>query len=169
MPPTSERPPAARVLKPVIGPRLRGLLAVAFTLFGLLAVNSFYLASVTVLEELSGDLYQDFFYQIMFLLHLVLGLLIVVPGVVFGALHLRNAWPRPNYRAVRAGLALYVTVLLMLISGLALTRFDFFSLKDPGCTWRRLCWRSGSSYCTAWRARESVMDGESSGARRPFC
>jgi tetratricopeptide (TPR) repeat protein len=131
MPPTSEQPAAARVLKPVIGPRLRGLLAVAFTLFGLLAVNGFYLASVTVLEELSGDLYQDFFYQIMFLLHLVLGLFIVVPGVVFGALHLRNAWPRPNYRAVRAGLALYVTVLLMLISGLALTRFDFFSLKDP--------------------------------------
>jgi hypothetical protein len=131
MPPTSEQPAAARVLKPVIGPRLRGLLAVAFTLFGLLAVNGFYLASVTVLEELSGDLYQDFFYQIMFLLHLVLGLFIVVPGVVFGALHLRNAWPRPNYRAVRAGLALYITVLLMLISGLALTRFDFFSLKDP--------------------------------------
>ena len=32
-----------------------------------------------------------------------MGLLIIVPAVVFGALHLRNAWPRPNYRAVRAG------------------------------------------------------------------
>jgi tetratricopeptide (TPR) repeat protein len=128
---TSERPSPPRILPPVIGPRLRRLLAIAFALFGLLAVNSLYLVSVTVAEELSGALYQDFFYQVMFLLHLLLGLLIVLPAVVFGALHLRNAWPRPNYRAVRAGLALYITVLLMLITGLVLTRFDFFSLKDP--------------------------------------
>jgi tetratricopeptide (TPR) repeat protein/cytochrome b561 len=131
MPPAADRAPVGRALPPVVGPRLSRLLKVAFLLFGLLAVNSLYLASVTLVEELSGDLYQDFLYQVMFLLHLVLGFLIILPAVIFGALHLRNAWPRPNYRAVRAGLALYLTVLLLLISGLALTRFDFFSLKDP--------------------------------------
>ena len=131
MPSASDPVETRRALPPVVGPRLRRLLKAAFVLFGLLAVNSLYLASVTVVEELSGDLYQDFLYQIMFLLHLLLGLLIILPAVVFGALHLRNAWPRPNFRAVRAGLALYLTVLLLLISGLALVRFDFFSLKDP--------------------------------------
>ena len=89
-------------LRPVIGPRLRRLLAVVFTLFGLLAVNSLYLSSVTIAEALSGKLYQDYFYQLMFLLHLVLGLIIVMPAVIFGALHLRNAWPRPNYRSTPA-------------------------------------------------------------------
>ena len=117
--------------RPVIGRRLKQLLALVFILFGLLAVNSLYLASITVAEWLSGELYQEYFYQLMFLLHLLLGLVIILPAVVFGALHLRNAWPRPNYRAVRAGLALYATVLLLLISGLILTRFDFFSIKDP--------------------------------------
>jgi tetratricopeptide (TPR) repeat protein len=117
--------------RPVIGRRLGRLLVLAFLLFGLLAINSLYLVSVTVAEWLSGDLYQEYFYQLMFLLHLLLGLLILLPAVVFGALHMRNALPRPNFRAVRAGLALYTTVLLLLISGLVLTRFDFFSIKDP--------------------------------------
>jgi hypothetical protein len=127
----SEAAGTLRRYRPVIGWRLKRLLALVFLLFGLLAVNSLYLAGITVAEWLSGDLYQEYFYQLMFLLHLLLGLVIVLPAVVFGALHLRNAWRRPNYRAVRAGLALYTTVLLLLISGLVLTRFDFFSIKDP--------------------------------------
>ena len=115
----------------MVGPRLRRLLAVVFLLAGLLFANSLYLVSVTVAEAVSGELYQEYFYQLMFGLHLLLGLLILLPAVLFGALHLRNAWPRPNYRAVRAGLALYVTVLLLLVSGLVLTRFDFFEVRDP--------------------------------------
>lgn len=116
---------------PVIGPRLRRLLAVVFILFGLLAINSLYLAGITVTEWLSGQIFQAYFYQLMFLLHLLLGLLIVFPAVVFGAMHMRNALTRPNFRAKRAGMTLYIIVLLLLISGLILTRFDFFSIKDP--------------------------------------
>jgi len=130
-PQASEAAEAPRRIRPVIGPRLRPLLGFVFVLFGLLAVNSLYLASITVAEWLSGDLYQEYFYQLMFLLHLLLGLVIVLPAIVFGALHLRNAWRRPNYRAVRAGVALYATVLILLISGLILTRFDFFAVNDP--------------------------------------
>jgi len=117
--------------RPVIGRRLKRLLGVVFLLFGVLTINSLYLTGVTLAEWLSGDIYQAYFYQLMFLLHLLLGLVILLPAVVFGALHMRNALPRPNFRAVRAGLALYTTVLLLLISGLVLTRFDFFSIKDP--------------------------------------
>ena len=116
---------------PAIGPRLRVLLFFVFALFALLGVNSFYLASVTAFEWATGRTYQDYFFQIMFLFHLAAGLLITLPAVIFGAFHIRNAWPRPNRRAVLAGLALFSTVLILLLSGFALTRFDFFEIRDP--------------------------------------
>nr|VFJ68791.1 MAG: Tetratricopeptide repeat-containing protein [Candidatus Kentron sp. FW] len=114
-----------------VTPGLRKLLAVVFALFAVLGVNSLYLAGITVLEWGSGRVFQDHFYQIMFLIHLVLGLGAIVPVVVFGVLHGRVARLRPNRRAVRAGLALFATVMVLLASGVALTRLGFFELKDP--------------------------------------
>ncbi|HHB13301.1 MAG TPA: tetratricopeptide repeat protein [Chromatiales bacterium] len=128
---SSEAKPHSRSPLPVISPGLRRLLAVVFGLFALLVVDSVYLVAVTALESSTGRIYQDWFYQIVFLVHLVLGLLIVVPAVLFGALHLRRAWSRPNRRAVHAGLALYATVLALLASGILLTRFGFFEIHDP--------------------------------------
>ena len=116
---------------PAVGPRLRKLLYVVFGLFALLVVDSAYLGTITWFEWRSGKTLQDYFYQIVFLLHLALGFLLVVPVVVFGALHLRNAWKRPNRRAVRAGIALFSTALVLLASGIALTRLGAFELKDP--------------------------------------
>lgn len=123
-------PPKIRYV-PAVGPRLRRLLFVVFGLFALLAVNSAYLGTITWFEWLSGDTLQDYFYQLMFLLHLLLGFLIILPVVVFGALHLKNAWPRPNRRAVRAGLGLYSCALLLLASGLVLTRLGVFEVREP--------------------------------------
>jgi tetratricopeptide (TPR) repeat protein len=116
---------------PAVGPRLRKLLVVVFALFALLAVDSVYLGTITWFEWWSGRTLQDYFYQIVFLLHLLLGLLIVVPVVAFGALHFRNAHQRPNRRAVRAGIALFSTALVLLGSGIVLTRLGLFDLKDP--------------------------------------
>ncbi len=114
---------------PVVGPRLRKLLLVVFGLFALLAVNSIYLATVSVSQWAIGETYENYFYQWMFLGHLVLGLLIVVPVVVFGACHIRNAYTRPNRRAVRAGLALFTTSLIVLATGILLMR-SFVDLKN---------------------------------------
>jgi tetratricopeptide (TPR) repeat protein len=100
-------------------------------LFGLLAVNSLYLVGVTVAEAGGGATYQNHFYLVMFLGHLALGLILLVPGLVFGALHLRRAWDRPNRYAVRAGLGLYLSVIALLASGILLTRFGFFEVDDP--------------------------------------
>ena len=122
---------AGRRLRPVVGPTLRKLLIVLLGGFGLLAVNGAYLGSITAVEWATGDTYQGYFYQTMFLAHLVLGLLIILPALVFGAAHLRNGWTRPNRAAVRAGLGLYSTVILLVASGVILTRFDFFEVKDP--------------------------------------
>lgn len=107
---------------PAVGPRLKKLLMVVFALFALLAINAIYLSAITLVEWLSGNSYQNYFYQYMFLAHLGLGLLVIVPTIVYGALHIRNAHNRPNRRAVKAGYALFTLALLLLFSGLTLTR-----------------------------------------------
>ena len=117
--------------RPVVGPGLRRLLAVVFFLFALLAVNSAYLGAITALEHFSGEVHQNFFYLAMFLVHLGLGLLLVVPFTAFAIAHLRRAVHRPNRYAVRAGLALFATGLTLLVSGIVLTRFGFFEVNDP--------------------------------------
>jgi tetratricopeptide (TPR) repeat protein len=157
---------------PVVGKRLGRLLALVFALFSLLAVNSVYLASVTVL----GVQFQNWFYLVMFGLHLVLGLALIGPVLVFGAIHIANAWRRPNRRAIRAGLALFTVANLVFLSGLVLTRVDLgglrFELNHPTgrataywihvlapllAAWlfvlhrlagRRVRWRVGASWAT---------------------
>lgn len=124
--------PEKRSLRPVVGARLRPLLKLVFLLFGLLVVNSVYLAAVTLLEQLTGAVHQNYLYLVMFLVHLLLGLLLVVPLIVFAALHMRNAWRRPNRYAFRVGISLFVSALLLLLSGILLTRFGFFEVNHPG-------------------------------------
>jgi hypothetical protein len=130
--PTRPDGEARRPYVPAVGPRLRQLLFVVFGLFALLTVDSAYLASVTVLEALTGRVYQDRFYLTMFLVHLVLGFAFVLPVVVFGLAHMRNARQRRNRRAVRVGYALFATALLLLASGIVLTRLEnLIEVKDP--------------------------------------
>lgn len=117
---------------PAVGPRLRKLLYVLFGLFTLLSVNAVYLGTITFSEWLSGKTYQDYFYQYMFLAHLVLGLLIVVPVIVYGVIHIRNAHNRPNRRAVNVGYALFAVAILLLVSGLVLTRgLPLIEIRQP--------------------------------------
>lgn len=123
-----KRPP----LIPVLTPGLRRLLAVMLVVFGLMAVNSLYLASITAMEAATGELYQNRFYLGLFLAHLALGLILIVPALVFAVRHLRRAWRRPNRYAVRAGIALFASLILLLGSGVLLTRFGFFEVNDPG-------------------------------------
>ena len=110
---------------PVVGPRLHRLLAIVLGLFALLSVNAVYLVSVTI----AGVEYQNWFYLVMFALHLVLGLLLVGPAVAFGIAHMINARNRPNRRAIRAGQALFATALLLFVSGIVLMRVDLFGVR----------------------------------------
>jgi len=125
---------------PVVGPRLKKLLFVVLGLFALLAVNSAYMVSVTALEAATGRTYQNWFYLVMFLLHLGLGLAIVIPVLVFGVTHFWNAINRPNRRAVVAGIALFTITLVLLVTGILLTRIEgVITIKDPA-TRRVLYW-----------------------------
>ncbi|HEX5104127.1 MAG TPA: multiheme c-type cytochrome [Pirellulaceae bacterium] len=116
---------------PAVTPGLRKLLYVVLGLLALLGANSAYLLSVTALETFTGHVYQNYFSLLMFLAHVVLGLLLIVPFVVFGALHIRNSWRRKNRRAVRVGYALFAVSLLVLITGVLLMRVLNFDLRHP--------------------------------------
>ncbi|MSU20417.1 MAG: tetratricopeptide repeat protein [Pedosphaera sp.] len=127
----SKNPPSKRRYVRAVGPRLRVLLLCIFGLVAILGANSAYLLSITVLESVTRLTYQNYFYQYMFLAHLVLGLLLIVPFVIFGVFHIKNSYNRPNRRAVRVGYALFIVSLILLFSGIALTRLDFFQIKNP--------------------------------------
>ena len=121
-----------RRAKPVVGPWMRKLLLAVLALFALLTVNSTYLGAVTWRQWWSGESLEDALYQTMFLAHLALGLLIVVPALVYGVMHLRRAIHRPNRLAVRLGLILFACVIVLLGTGIALTRgVPLLELRDP--------------------------------------
>nr|VFJ64288.1 MAG: Cytochrome c554 and c-prime [Candidatus Kentron sp. FM]VFJ64993.1 MAG: Cytochrome c554 and c-prime [Candidatus Kentron sp. FM]VFK16269.1 MAG: Cytochrome c554 and c-prime [Candidatus Kentron sp. FM] len=123
--------PLSPPLRPPITPGLRKFLFAVFVFFAVLGADSVYLAGITALEWVTGRILQNHFYQLMFLMHLALGFIGIVPVVIFGLGHGRNAWAHRNRRAVRAGLALFATVIGLLVSGIALTRLGAFELKDP--------------------------------------
>lgn len=145
IPPNPASQPTKKKYVRAIGPRLRILLFVIFGLFALLGANSVYLVSITFLNWLArneGVSYENYFYQLMFLGHLVLGLLIVVPVILFGAFHIKNAWNRPNRRAVAVGYALFATAIVLLVSGLLLMRvegLESLQVSDPSVR-RGLYW-----------------------------
>ncbi len=118
-----------------VGPRLRVLLLSIFGAVALLAANSLYLAAITFLEWLKSDpnqTYQNWFYMVMFGGHLALGLLLVVPVIVFGLIHMKSSYARPNRRAVKVGYLLFGAALLVLLTGVLLTRVDVFQFKNLG-------------------------------------
>ena len=142
MSPEAASPPSKKQYVRAVGPRLRLLLYGIFGLFAVLGANSIYLSAISLFEWWKGDpntTYQNWFYMVMFGGHLALGLGLVVPVILFGAIHIRNAHNRPNRRAVQVGYALFAVSLVLLFTGVALMRFDFFSIKDPG-TRRFLYW-----------------------------
>jgi tetratricopeptide (TPR) repeat protein len=120
-----------------VGPRLRILLYFVFALVAVLGANSVFLAAVTGLEWGSlrwgdGVTYQNHFYLSMFMLHLALGLLLIVPFLVFGTVHMVAARNRRNRRAVRIGYFLFGVGIVVLVTGVLLVRIEgFFDLKQP--------------------------------------
>ncbi len=128
----------ARVAGPAVGPRVRRLLIVVMVLAAALAANSIYLALITFLESATGRPLQNYFYQYMFLAHLGLGLLIVVPFLLFVVFHFAAARRRRNRMALRTGYALGGASLALLATGLILVRFGWFEIRDP--RWRALAY-----------------------------
>lgn len=114
-----------------VGPKLKVVLKIVFFLFALLIINSVYLSAITLIEWLTDKSLQDQTYLFMFLAHLVLGLIIIVPFIIYGFIHMGNTKKRRNKRAIKAGYALFFFALLLLVSGLLLTRgIPFVEIKN---------------------------------------
>lgn len=113
-----------RVYSPAIGAGLKPWLWIILVGFALLAANGAYLGSVTFLGWLKGSEPQTFFSLAMLVVHVALGLLFVVPFVIFGSTHLLTSWKRPNKAAIRYGLLLLAAGTIVLISGFVLLRLE---------------------------------------------
>src|SRR3954447_752766 len=114
-----------RPYEPAVSPRLKRLLYAIFVTVALLGANSVYLASVTFLSWLKSPVtYENQFYIWMFLMHLVLGLGLIGPFLVFGFGHMRTSLYRKNRKAVRAGLALFIASIVLGLTGLGLIRIS---------------------------------------------
>ena len=129
--PTDTAQPKRRVVRRAIGPKLRPVLTVVWVLLAFMAANSGYLGGLSLLEHLSGQTLQTYFYQWMFLGHVAIGLLLAAPFLVFAIGHMRNTHNRRNRRAVRVGYVLFAVSMLVLVSGVALLRLGPLELKDP--------------------------------------
>ena len=107
---------------PVVSTRMRRLLAVTLVLLSILVIDSIYLSSVSFYQWFTGTLIEDELFQYLFLGHLLFGTIVILPLIVFIALHVRRAYSKPNRIAVRLGLSLLATVIILFVSGILLTR-----------------------------------------------
>src|SRR5207253_2176977 len=89
------------VYEPAIGPRLKILLAVLFAGFALLGATGVYLLAIRWLEYFRAQTFTNQFTLGMFMGHALLGLVLLLPFLIFGLTHLLTARLRPNRLAVR--------------------------------------------------------------------
>lgn len=129
---TRRRGPAG----PVVTKGLRWWLRVVLVVFGLLALDSIYLAAVDIAAWWSGEPREDQAYLWAILAHLVLGLAIIVPYIVYGAIHAWRGRFRPNRRAVAVGWALLWVGVALLVTGVLLVRVEIggvrLGIDQPG-------------------------------------
>jgi tetratricopeptide (TPR) repeat protein len=108
------------------------LLQAVLVLSALLGGTSLYLLVIRIAGWASGRSLESELAVWMFFAHLAVGLLAVAPMVVFGVLHLRVARQRPNRRAVKVGYALFGAVLVVVATGIVLTRIEgILDIHDP--------------------------------------
>jgi len=127
----STRDRRGRAYVPAVGPWLRPLLWGILSGFAVLGATGVYLASAKVLTWWSGVPQTTYFYFCMYILHLLLGFLILAPFIAFGFAHLVTSWKRPNKAAIRYGIMLLVASIILMISGLMLVRIAPFEIKSP--------------------------------------
>lgn len=118
--------------RPPVDDTLRRWLVVSLVLVALLVGNSLYLLAVRLLGRVAARSLEDPTYLWMFLGHLALGLLLLLPFAWFAASHLARSRSHPNRQAARVGWALLGASLVALVSGVALIRLEgLWDLRHP--------------------------------------
>jgi tetratricopeptide (TPR) repeat protein len=125
------------VYQPAIGPRLKVLLFIIFGGVAVLGATGVYLLSISFLEWYrSPRVYTTGFSQWVFLLHVFLGVLLAAPFVVFGTYHLVTARHRKNRRAIKLGICVFISGLVVLLTGFLLIQL-FLQFQLPAGTLAR--------------------------------
>src|SRR5947209_1480170 len=110
-----------RLYQPAIGPRLRVLLVFIFVGVAILGATALYLSVVRFLNWFYAPKeFTNPFTLGMFMAHVLVGVLLIGPFLVFGFIHLVSSRHRKNRPAVRLGMVLFATCIAVGISGLAL-------------------------------------------------
>jgi len=118
---------------------MRWLLRVVFGHSAILGGTALYLIAIRLVGWIVGDSFESPLAVWMFLVHLAVGLAVIIPSVFFGFAHMKGARHRPNRRAVKVGYALFLSVGIVIASGVVLMRIDgFFEVRDP--TIREVAW-----------------------------
>lgn len=142
----SNVPPTMRdrrgfVYEPALGPKLRALLFLVFVSFAVLGATGVYLLAVHGLEWIFKKVYESPFSLWMLIVHLGVGVVILVPFLVFGVTHWATARKRRNRRAVRLGLGLFWMGIVVCVTGLALIQlFDQFQLPSDSLVRQAMWW-----------------------------
>ncbi len=105
---------------------LRVIHKASWVAFIFLALGGVYLALITFSEWFSGKILQGYFYQWVFLSHLLVGLIISIPLLYFIVDHFRRGYRRPNRKAVFIGIYLALTAIIIIVTGVLLIRLDGF-------------------------------------------
>ncbi len=125
--------------RPVITGRTRWLLRLVLGMSAVLAGTSLYLLAIRGISRVTGGSAESTVAVWMFFVHLVLGLAVIGPSVIFAVLHMLGARDRPNRRAVKVGYGLFCSVLLVIATGIVLTRVEgVIEVRNPAV--RELAW-----------------------------
>jgi tetratricopeptide (TPR) repeat protein len=103
---------------------LKILLFFTFACVALLGATGVYLVAIRLLESIHKITYTNQFTLWMFLAHVVVGVILVIPFLVFGLSHYATARHRKNRLAVKLGLSLFASGIVVGISGLALIQLE---------------------------------------------
>src|SRR5262249_37591154 len=107
------------VYQPAIGPRLKVLLCIIFGGVALLGATGVYLVSISLLEwARAPQVYTTGFSLWMLFVHVFIGVLLTAPFIMFGTIHLLTARRRKNKRAVSLGIGVFISGLIVLLTGL---------------------------------------------------
>jgi tetratricopeptide (TPR) repeat protein len=113
-----------RPYEPAVSPALKWLLAFIFAGAAVLGATGVYLGSISLLEKAQDAISTNAFTLWMYLVHVLVGILLVLPFLIFGVRHWAGARHRPNRRAVRLGKGLFLTSLVVGFTGIALIQLE---------------------------------------------
>ena len=122
--------------EPAVSPRLKVLLFFIFASVALLGATGAYLVAIRMMEWAKSITYTNQFTLWMFLVHVAVGVVLIVPFLVFGFSHYATARHRKNRLAVKLGVSLFVTGIMVGISGLILIQLEGLP-QIPTGTWSR--------------------------------